>query len=338
MKYSIIVPIYNAHRFLIECIESVLKQSYADWELLLLDDGSVDGCGEICEFYVEKCNKIRFFTHENQGVSMTRNRGLDLATGEYVVFLDADDELTMDALSVLTQKIQEYSPDIVVYNTKRMDEHSIIVGDFTTPTFNTDKLLTKDEISNFIYKSLISNNNFGIIGNYAVKRSLVSNIRFDCDLVMCEDLMFNMKMYEVAQKVLCIPNYFYLYRDNLSGCVRSYNLKKIHSKKKVVGKKIDFACKHKLEYDKYKIYNWFCSDLIYDYWGIIGDKDKEKEFLTFVYSDNDIMNMYMELAKGSNRKLKHPNFRYIMGNRLVRFLLRLLFQFRMVMKNLLRKR
>ena len=88
---SIIVPIYNREKYLSECIDSILVQSYSDFEVLLIDDGSTDRSGEICDEYAQKDARIRVFHKENGGVSSARNVGLDNATGEWIAFVDSDD-------------------------------------------------------------------------------------------------------------------------------------------------------------------------------------------------------------------------------------------------------
>lgn len=90
-EISVIVPVYKAEKYLAQCIDSILAQTFTDFELLLIDDGSPDRCGEICDEYARKDNRIRVFHQKNAGVSMARNKGLDEAVGKYVIFVDSDD-------------------------------------------------------------------------------------------------------------------------------------------------------------------------------------------------------------------------------------------------------
>ena len=96
---SVIVPVYNAEKYLQRCVDSILKQSFTDFEVLLIDDGSHDRSGELCDEYGEKDNRVRVFHKENGGVSSARNVGLDNASGEYISFVDADDYLETNAMS-----------------------------------------------------------------------------------------------------------------------------------------------------------------------------------------------------------------------------------------------
>lgn len=93
---SVIVPIYKVEQYLSRCVSSILSQTFADFELLLIDDGSPDRCGEICDEWASKDYRVRVFHQENSGVSVARNRGLDHATGKYVVFVDPDDWILPD--------------------------------------------------------------------------------------------------------------------------------------------------------------------------------------------------------------------------------------------------
>jgi len=106
-KVTVIVPVYNTERYLPRCIDSVLSQSLTDFELLLIDDGSTDGSGTICNEYAEKDNRVHVFHKENGGVSSARNLGLKESKGEWVCFVDSDDELLPDGLQVLVNGISE---------------------------------------------------------------------------------------------------------------------------------------------------------------------------------------------------------------------------------------
>ena len=101
---GVIVPVYNAEKYLCQCIDSILAQTFADFELLLIDDGSKDNSGAICDEYAEKDKRIRVFHKENGGVSSARNMGLDKAKGEWITFVDADDYLYKDAFESLLKK------------------------------------------------------------------------------------------------------------------------------------------------------------------------------------------------------------------------------------------
>lgn len=113
-KVSIIVPIYKAEKYLNRCIDSILAQTFTDWELLLIDDGSPDRSGEICDEYAQKDSRIRVFHKKNGGVSSARNLGLDNVQGEYVTFVDSDDWIDVHMYEEMYNKAIEEDADVVV--------------------------------------------------------------------------------------------------------------------------------------------------------------------------------------------------------------------------------
>lgn len=110
---SIIVPVYNVENYIDKCLQSILNQSYENLEVLLIDDGSVDHSGEICDDYARMDKRIRVFHQINKGVSSARNKGLELSAGKYIVFIDADDYVKPDYLEILYGDMEEYQVDIV---------------------------------------------------------------------------------------------------------------------------------------------------------------------------------------------------------------------------------
>ena len=115
-KFSIICPVYNAGNYLKTAIESVLYQNYMFWELILIDDGSTDGSGNLCDDYSKKDQRIRVIHGKNQGVSAARNAGIKLACGEWILFLDSDDYFEKNALHILNDSMLEEETDMIIFN------------------------------------------------------------------------------------------------------------------------------------------------------------------------------------------------------------------------------
>ena len=120
-KFSIVVPVYNTELYLHRCLDSIVNQSFSDFEVLLIDDGSTDGSGKICDFYAEKDSRIRVFHKENGGVSSARNLGLQEARGAWVCFVDSDDIIIENALGILMSQIQK-NTDYVMCGYEVFDE------------------------------------------------------------------------------------------------------------------------------------------------------------------------------------------------------------------------
>lgn len=138
---SIIIPIYNVEKYLRQCVDSVLCQTYFDLEIILVDDGSPDGCGPICDEYAEKDTRIKVIHKENGGLSDARNAGLEIAKGEYIYFLDSDDYIKKDAIKRLVSRIEEEKADLIYFDAET------IVEDFE------DKDYYEDFIRKHTYKT-----------------------------------------------------------------------------------------------------------------------------------------------------------------------------------------
>ena len=116
MKYSIIIPVYNAEKTLRRCVDSLLEQNYDDAEIILVNDGSADGSGSICEEYAKRDRNVHYIPQENGGVSSARNTGLDAACGEYVLFVDSDDYVTEEFFSSIDRTVQKERADFVQFS------------------------------------------------------------------------------------------------------------------------------------------------------------------------------------------------------------------------------
>ena len=119
---SVIIPVYNVEKYLQECVDSVLAQTYQNFEIILVDDGSTDSSGAICDEYAKQDERISVLHQENKGLSITRNNGLQIASGEYIYFLDSDDWIENSTLEILLQEITKESADVVFMDAKSFVE------------------------------------------------------------------------------------------------------------------------------------------------------------------------------------------------------------------------
>ena len=113
-KFSVIVPVYNAEKYLARCVESILEQSYADFEIILVDDGSSDGSAIVCQQFTTKDSRIRYVWQKNQGAGAARRAGVIEARGEYIFFVDSDDYLSVDALQ--NQSMRRFAYEYILHN------------------------------------------------------------------------------------------------------------------------------------------------------------------------------------------------------------------------------
>ena len=124
---SVIVPVYNVENYLRKCLDSVINQSYGNLEILLIDDGSTDTSGELCEEYAEKDSRVKIFHKENGGLSSARNMGLDYALGKYITFVDSDDYLAEDAIESLVASLEKYQADISIGQLENADKKDAVI-------------------------------------------------------------------------------------------------------------------------------------------------------------------------------------------------------------------
>lgn len=296
MLFSIIMPAYNPGPFLEKSIQSLQNQTCPDWELILINDGSKDHTDTVARHYAAGDSRIRYYTQENMGVSKTRNRAIDLAAGDYILFVDADDEVDPRTLETVRNTLSTDPCDIVVFNAYRSDAQSKVTGRVTRPLSDRVlKLITEQEKKEYIYSALASNRVFGIMGIFAVKREVLSDIRFRTDMIMFEDLLFDMQMYEKVQSIICLPDYFYYYRDNPSGCVRNFNYQKIcdlriaYEAKKAMAQKYDLTQLHQ------NALLFYCACIISFYHSVLEDKALRKEYRSRILEDEYVLDRFGEL-------------------------------------------
>lgn len=206
---SIIVPVYNAGATLCRCIDSVLKQEYTDFELLLVDDGSTDDSGSICDQYAAEDVRIRVFHKENTGVSDSRNLALEEARGAYLQFLDSDDWITPNATRLLVDTAQQYHCDMVISDFYRVSGERVShKGDI-----DDDCVLTREEFAAFMLENP-ADFYYGVLWNKLFRRDIIEKyqLRMDPAISWCEDFMFNLEYIRHAEVffALQIPIYYYV--------------------------------------------------------------------------------------------------------------------------------
>lgn len=223
-KISVIVPVYNGAAWLAECVESIRRQTWENWELLILDDSSTDGTTEIARRLAAAEGRIRLICREKKGVSSARNQGLSEALGEYVTFVDADDKLDTQMLERLLYLIKKETSDLVLCDYYKWDREK--VSQFRQNQKKTDN---SENSENEAYSVTIADreqylSEYLLHGNtrcwsilYA--RQTIGEVRFREELTIGEDMMFLMDLLPHLSRV-CITAYKgYYYRINETGAM-----------------------------------------------------------------------------------------------------------------------
>ncbi|MFQ8879299.1 MAG: glycosyltransferase family 2 protein [Roseburia hominis] len=206
---SIIVPVYNAKNYLQRCIDSILHQEYTDYELFLVDDGSTDGSGDICDAYAAADARITVIHKENTGVSDSRNLAISQARGTYLQFLDSDDWITPDATKLFVRAATEHDCDLVIADFYRVvGERVSHKGDI-----EDDGVLTREEFAAHMMENP-ADFYYGVLWNKLYRRDLVEkyHLRMDVSVNWCEDFLFNLEyiLHANVFYALQAPVYYYV--------------------------------------------------------------------------------------------------------------------------------
>ena len=208
---SVIVPVYKVEKYLHRCIDSVLAQTFTDFELILVDDGSPDNCGKICEEYAEKDERIHVIHKENGGLSSARNAGLDIATGDYIVFIDSDDYVENCLLQLVAEKLIQSPEALVSYGfyfenevNNRQKEYKINLSEIISLRTNRDHA---SFICNELTDYQIPWNAWSMIYNREIIEN--NNLRFaDNKEIFAEDLFFALCYFSLINNVITIKNHY----------------------------------------------------------------------------------------------------------------------------------
>lgn len=224
MFFSVILPIYNVEKYLCECIDSILSQTFGDFELILVDDGSKDGSGKICDEYAERDNRIKVIHKENGGQASARNAGFDAAEGECIVFIDSDDFVVdISFLKTLYDKFKSSGSDIVLYKHAKYFE-TLSKCDYSFDF--VEKIENNDEI---LLELVKRDAYFGMAWSKSFKREIAekNNVKFDSEL-SCEDMDWYFNLVTSSQKISAIDKTYIAYRQrpgSVTATVKIKNLK-----------------------------------------------------------------------------------------------------------------
>ncbi len=278
---SIIVPIYNVDKYLEKCIESILRQTFRAYELILVDDGATDTSPLICDKYAQQDDRIRVIHKSNGGLSSARNAGLNTMTGEYVAFIDSDDWIALDMLELLYENIVKYHADISqceFVKVKQEKELDCCGNRSELPEVYTNiELLERFHAPDSI--------KFSVVWNKLYKKTLFQQLRFPEGKIH-EDEFINYKLVYRAKRIVCSQNKLYFYRQRATSITgRKFNLSAMH-KIEAYQQRKDFYARHRLErlYQKellhlLKVISWMYGQMN----GQMKSRKKELQLLRVLY-------------------------------------------------------
>ena len=223
---SIIIPVYNTEEYIHKCLDSIVSQTYTNWEAILVDDGSSDNCGKICDEYAAKDKRFKVIHQKNGGVSVARQTGLDNISGEYVIHCDPDDWIESTMLEEMLQCAISNNADMVIcdYFEETANGCTHIIQD-----------ITSNITSNIIQEKIIKRKLHGSCCNKLIKSIKCKNIGFyPKDITCYEDELFLIRLSKQDLRITYLQKAFYHYRSNISSSITHSSTKKNNSRIKEI--------------------------------------------------------------------------------------------------------
>ena len=227
LKISVIVPVYNAETYLRECLDSIVEQTYRNLEVLLINDGSTDGSPEICREYAQKDDRVLFITQENAGEAAARNRGLETASGDYILFVDADDLIAPNICELTVAAIQ--NGDMLIFDY----DQGLEPGSFVQRYIPSVDALVMEDVATVTWlcallgpeKTVRVQASLNTVWGKLYRRGFLEEhrIRFGSDVVIGEDMLMNLKVILRKPSVRYLPVRGYFYRYNTASLVHRYS-------------------------------------------------------------------------------------------------------------------
>lgn len=232
VKISVIVPVYNCEKYLSQCIQSIIEQDEQEIEIILVDDGSTDGSSSICDEFARKDERIIVVHKENEGVSVARNKGLEIAKGKYIAFVDADDYLDSKIYFTAYNEMENNNLDLIIWN-YNFDRDGVITAnqDFCNTCIIEENNAIKD-VSATVLSPVVCDlptPNNKIVGmafpwNKLFKSDIINNnnIRFTQGVILHEDVLFIYEYFNYVKKIELLNVALYNYRINEEGATLKY--------------------------------------------------------------------------------------------------------------------
>lgn len=223
MRFSICVPVYNVEKYLAECLDSIIEQTFNDFEIICVNDGSTDSSPKILEAYSSKDIRISIINKSNQGLLWARRDAIKVAKGEYILFIDSDDKyLNNNVLNILNEALNKHdNPDMVLFDRAELCDDVI---KYTCDHFYESERLFDDKNIHEIRSVFITRNYFNSMFLKCVKNSLIKQDNTDYSVhnpQMAEDITQSVFFFDKCKTIVYIPEFLYLYRNNMNSITKA---------------------------------------------------------------------------------------------------------------------
>lgn len=293
-KISIIIPVYKVQEYLERCILSIIQQTYKNLEIILIDDGSPDNCGEICDKYKEQDKRIKVIHKQNEGVSVARNIGIDLATGEYLFFVDSDDYLGENIIDRLYKNLTKYNADISMCNYIR-------VSDYNTKVSNNEeniKMYSNIQALEKLYKDTFTfHEDYSVFiapWNKLYKKSMFDNIRYPIGKFYEDGATIYKVLYKANNIVYSDSVLYYYYQRSGSTSRKSFDKTRLDRLDAFKGQMI-FYKEKKLDNLYFYAYNTYLN-MIIEYYFL-------SQECNMIEISNDMKNLFSKEFKIAKKEL-----------------------------------
>lgn len=310
IELSVIIPVYNAGENLRKCLDSILIQENVNIEVILINDGSIDNSGEICDFYAENYKNIDVYHISNRGVSEARNLGIKMAKGKYLTFVDADDYIAQNMYERLITIAEEYSLDAVMCNYYRVDQNFNII-EKPVHSVPVNKVLNKSEIKKYILSQYYNGNQIGIysVWNKIFSKHVIdkNNLIMDKEMYMGEDAWFNFEFFNKANRVSAVEDSYYFYTVNPNSVMHSYRSDLVEAWIILLKKLLDAnkILNFDINYDKF--YKQFLTNVCFYFVMIINSTSKsniDKKNIIYKVINNPFYKEAIKYSKNLDKKVK----------------------------------
>lgn len=296
-EISIIVPVYQVEEYIKQCIDSILAQTFKDFELILVDDGSKDKSGKICDEYAVKDNRIRVIHKANGGLSDARNKGLDNASGNYFMFVDSDDYIAPDMVECLYQNIIKRNADIAVCNFRCFFED----GEKDFSTENKAEVLSGKEI--FYYRKNERNYGFWTVAwNKLYKAETFQNMRFRFGKYH-EDEFWANDIYQMDITVVAVEEALYYYRQRNNGIMGNQNIGKCFDIIEAFNERINIYLRQEKYSDQAYRVLIYSLEYLFESSKLMKNEDDKKHFIQAEKQTKDIINRLKKRKLSTVQKL-----------------------------------